>query len=445
MSGTRAAPPSPAVRTLRPGLVLVGILLVAANLRASITVVGPLLGEVRDDLALSAAASSALVSLPLVCFAVFSPVAPAIAHRLGHERTLGLSLAVLALGIVTRSLPWAPLLWVGTVLLGLAIATMNVLLPALLKRDFPRDAGRLTGVYSAVQSGAAAAASGLAVPVAGVVVGAWRGAFGVWAGLALVGLGVFAPQLVRRATAAPGRGPARPGEPLAPSGPARPGTGDPAPTPSSPPAARSPQRSPGHSPWRAPLAWQVTLFMGLQSTLFYCVLTWWPSIEQTHGASTAAAGLHQGLMQVCGIAGSLLAAALLHRSQEDQRLLATLLVPLPALAVVGELAAPGLAIVWNVLLGLGTGGLIVLALALFGLRTRHHREAAALSGMAQSVGYLLAAAGPPVLGALHDATHGWTVPLLVLLGLQAVQLVAARLASRPRFVDAGRAVAPTHT
>lgn len=409
-SSTTSAPSLSAARTLRPGLVLVGILLVAANLRASITVVGPLLGEVRDDLTLSAAAVSALISLPLVCFAVFSPIAPAIAHRLGHERTLGLSLAVLALGIVTRSLPWAPLLWTGTVLLGLAIATMNVLLPALLKRDFPRDAGRLTGVYSAVQSGAAAAASGLAVPVAGVVVGGWRGAFGIWAGLALVGLGVFAPQLVRRGRVAADTEPVRPT------------------------STDAPRRSPQRSPWRAPIAWQVTVFMGLQSTLFYCVLTWWPSIEQTHGTSTAAAGLHQGLMQVCGIAGSLLAATLLHRSQEDQRLLATLLVPLPALAVVGELVAPGLALVWNVLLGLGTGGLIVLALALFALRTRHHREAAALSGMAQSVGYLLAAAGPPVIGAIHDATHGWTTPLLVLLGLQAVQLVMARLAARPRFL-----------
>jgi len=398
---------------LRPGLVLAGILLVAANLRASITVVGPLLGEVRADLGLSSVVASALISLPVVCFAVFSPVAPLLARRLGVERTLGLALAALTIGIVARSLPWSGLLWVGTVLLGLAIATMNVLLPAVLKRDFPRDSGRLTGLYSAVQSGAAAAASGLAVPIAGMATGGWRTAFGIWAGLALVGLGVFAPQLRRRAAG------------LAASG-------------GSAGARRGDDRARARLPWRHPLAWQVTLFMGLQSTLFYSVLTWWPSIEESHGTSTATAGFHQALMQVLGIVGSLGVAALLHGRRDDQRGLATLLVPLPAVAVVGELVVPGLAVLWNVLLGLGTGGLIVLALALFGLRTRHHAQAAALSGMAQSVGYLLAAAGPILIGMLHDATSSWTAPLVVLLVLQAVQLVVARAAARPRFLEDGR-------
>jgi CP family cyanate transporter-like MFS transporter len=126
-------------------LLIVGILLVAANLRAAITVVGPLLGDVRGDLYISAAAASALISLPVLCFAVFSPITAPIANRLGMERTLGLALALLTVGILARSAPYTPALWTGTVVLGIAIAAMNVVLPALLKRDFPSRAGRLTG------------------------------------------------------------------------------------------------------------------------------------------------------------------------------------------------------------------------------------------------------------------------------------------------------------
>ena len=138
-----ASAPS-AIPIMRRGLVIAGILLIAANLRASITVVGPLLGEVRTDLDISSTTASALISLPLLCFAVFSPVAPVIAARWGMERTLAAALGMLALAIVIRSVPWMPALWIGTVSLGMSIATMNVLLPALLKRDFPTEAGRLT-------------------------------------------------------------------------------------------------------------------------------------------------------------------------------------------------------------------------------------------------------------------------------------------------------------
>ncbi|GAA4384173.1 MFS transporter [Tsukamurella soli] len=395
--GSRAEP------IARRGLVIAGILLVAANLRAGITVVGPLLGEVKTDLHLPSTAVSALIGLPLLCFAVCSPVVPYIAARWGMERALGASLALLAAAIVLRSVPWGPALWIGTAGLGIAIATMNVLLPALLKRDLPHEATRLTGVYSAVQSATAAAASAVAVPLAGVTDHGWRLAFGVWAGLALIALGGFLPQLRTRATSRQ----------------------DVAAAPQSHPAGQS-------SPWRSALGWQVTVFMGSQSLFYYTVLTWWPTIEEAHGTSAARAGLHQGIMQVFSIGGSLLATALLHRLPKDQRPAILLLVPMVAVAVVGQLTLPGAALAWNALLGTAIGGIIVIALALFTLRTGHHGSAAALSGMAQSVGYLLAAAGPTLIGALHDAAATWTVPLIALLVLLAVEFVAGILATRDR-------------
>jgi CP family cyanate transporter-like MFS transporter len=393
-------------RRLRPGFVIVGILLVAANLRASITVVGPLLTDVRADAGLGSAAASALISVPLLAFAAFSPIVPRLALRFGMEQTIAASLVLLAAGIVTRSLPWAPALWIGTAALGVAIAIMNVLLPGLLKRDFPREVGRLTGVYSAVQSAFAAASAGFAVPIAGAVgEGGWRLAFGIWAGLALIALGVFAPQLRARPAH-----PARPADLVDATG------------------GRL------RSPWTSAIGWQTTVFMGLQSTVFYVAITWLPSIEHTHGVNAATAGWHQSAFQVFGIFGTLLSAALLHRWYRDQRALVTLLSVISAVGIAGVLFAPVVMLLWVVVIGFAQGGLIVLALALFGLRTRHHEQAAAMSGMAQSVGYLLAAAGPLTIGALHDATGAWTVPLIVMLGVVVVQYAAGYLACRDRVL-----------
>ena len=391
-------------RSSRSGLLFVGVLLIAANLRAGITSVGPVVDDVRADLDIGGATASVLVSIPLVAFAVVSPVAPALARALGIERALGVALAALAAATVVRSLPSTVALWAGTAVLGIAIAVINVVLPSLVKRDYPDRVGRITGIYSSVQAGAAALASGFAVPLAGVVQHGWRLSLGIWAGLALVALAVFAPQLRRRSV------PPSDAD-LPDSGPA--------------PAHRS--------PWRTALGWQVTAFMGLQSTVFYTLITWWSSIEQSHGSSAAAAGWQLFALQVAGLLANLATAGLIHRGP-DQRLLAVGATALGAVAVVGELVAPDLSLLWIVLAGAGGGSTIVLALSLFGLRTGDHRSAGALSGMAQSVGYVLAAVGPVLLGALHDATGSWTAPLVVLLGVLAAQAAAGALAGRDRVL-----------
>jgi len=383
----------------RAGLLLAGILLIAANLRAGITSVGPVVDDVRADLHISGATASVLVSLPLVAFAVVSPVAPVLARRIGIERALGAALVVLAAATVVRSLPSSVALWTGTAFLGIAVAVVNVVLPALVKREYPGHVGQVTGLYSSVQGAAAALASGFAVPLAGVTQHGWRLALGIWAGLALIALAVFLPQLRRR-------------------------TG-----PAGAPAATGPVAH--RSPWRAGLAWQVTLFMGTQSTVYYTLITWWPSVERAHGTSDAAAGWHLFALQVAGLLANLVTSRLIPR-RPDQRLIAIGGTGLVAVGVVGELALPGASLLWIVLAGAGGGASIVLALSLFGLRTRDHREAAALSGMAQSVGYALAAAGPVLLGALHDATGSWTAPLWVLLAVLAVQAGAGVQAGRAR-------------
>lgn len=394
-----------AARALSPALVLAGLLLVAANLRAGITTVGPVLGELQQDLGLASLEASVLISLPLVAFAIVSPIAPAVASGIGLERSLGIALAALAVGLVVRSLPGLPLLWIGTALLGVAIAVLNVVLPAVVKRDFPKRIGQVTGAYSAVQAAFAALAAGVAVPVAGASALGWRLPLGMWAGLALLAIAVMLPQF-RRTTHLSAQDLAD---------------------------AEHPDLSGLRSPWRSAIGWQVTAFMGLQSLGFYVLITWLPSIEASAGIDRASAGLHQLLLNGAGIAGSLAASALIPRLR-DQRWLAAGSSALFLGSVLGVLLAPQLAAVWAVLAGIAGGSNIVIALSSFGLRTSHHAQAASLSGMAQSVGYTLAAIGPIAVGLMHDVTGSWTPPLLVLAGLVCLTVVFGFLAGRDRVL-----------
>lgn len=394
-------------------LIIAGILLVAGNLRAALTTVGPVLSNLRDDLGLSSSAASFLVSLPLLAFAVVSPFVPRVALRLGLERTIAAALGVLAVGLVVRSTPPTVLLWVGTLLIGVAIAVLNVVLPSWVKRDFPTKIGQVTGAYSAAQSGFAAVASGVAVPVAGFTGLGWRLPAAMWAGMALIAVGVLLPLMWREAGETTEEATDAPGLVTTDTGHAA---------------------HPGPPLWRSLLAWQVAAFMGLQSTNYYVLITWLPSIEQDAGISDTTAGLHLVLFSIFGIGGSLGCSALLARLRNQQVLGACIALVL-VVANLGIMLAPGATVVWACVAGIGGGSSIVFALSLFGMRARSHRTAASLSGMAQSLGYILAAVGPVAVGALHDATGSWTPPMAVLLVLSGCLVVAGLLAGRDRTVD----------
>ena len=394
----------PARRT-RWSLLLVGVLLLGANLRSAITAVGPVLGRIQAEAGLSGAEASLLVCLPLLAFAGVSPFAPRLAERFGLERTLGWALLVLAVGIVARSVPGPAMLWLGTLGVGAAIALMNVLIPSVVKRDHPRRIGPMTGLYQAVSSITAALASGLVVPVADVVPSGWRLALGLGAGVALIGVALFLPYLLptRRARAA-AAGPVPAAE-----------------------RARLPL-------WSA-TAWQVTAFMGLQSTFFYVMVTWLPAIQVGHGAGEVRAGWYHFGFLALALIGTVTAASLLPRTR-DQRRLGAGITAVGVVGVLGLLLAPQLSLLWALAAGFCSGGAIVIAMALFGLRTANHHEAAGLSSMAQSVGYLFAAAGPVLVGALRDATGGWTVPLLATLAVLLLQGTAILFAGRGVLVPA---------
>lgn len=370
---------------VRALLALAGILLVAANLRAPITSVGPLLGDIRESVSLSAGAAGLLTAGPLLAFAGLSPLAPGLARRFGVERVLFGALVLLAAGVLLRSTYLPGALFAGTLAVGLAIALGNVLLPGLVKRDLPGRAGLVTGLYTATMSSVAALASGISVPAAEGI--GWRGSLAVWAAPAFVAALLWVPRL-------------RAGS----SGSSKGGS-------ASRPASRS-------GLWRSPLAWQVTAFMGLQSVIFYVSITWLPAILLQEGVGAAQAGWMLSLMQLVAIPAALLAPVLAERVP-SQRFALVGAAGLSGAGILGLLLFAG-ALPWVVLLGLGQGSCISLALTLFALRAPDAGRSAELSGMAQSFGYLLAATGPPLFGLLYDLSGSWAVPLLALLAAAAL-------------------------
>lgn len=385
-------------------MLLLGVFLIAANLRAGITSVGPVVEDIQRDLGLSAFAVSALTSIPLLAFAFFSPCVPSIANRIGLERTSAAALLALAAGILIRSLTPVLMLWVGTAIIGAAIASLNVVLPALVKRDFPSMIGPVTGAYSAVQAVVAAVAVGITATIAANASLGWRSALAVWSIVAVLAFaGLVFPVKTRSIPE---------------------GTLDPA----------SGQEAHRAHPWGSPIAWQVAAFMGLQSMFFYVLVAWLTPIDVAAGASPVEAGLHQSFLNLGSLVGSLACSLLLHRLR-GQRLIVIIASVLMGGASLGLIWAPRWTSIWSWAAGIAGGVSFVLALSLFGLRTRTHHAAAALSGMAQSVGYALAATGPVLVGLLHDLMGGWQAPLMVLVLVSCCHLVFGLLASRSLVVD----------
>lgn len=406
-----APPVAAARRRLRahPVLVLLGIVLASLNMRAALAGVSPLVSEIGDHFHLAATASSLVTTIPLVFMGLGSIAAPRLARRWGTETVLCGALVLLCGGILLRIAPPVVALFVGCAVVGTSIALLNVLMPGLIKRDFPEQAAGMTALYSTAMILGATVSAASAVPLENAL-GGWQGSLASWALLAAVAALVWIPQavLARRGT--------RHGQ-----------------------AAATPTHTTEDGPKlsRSPLAWQVTLFMGSQSLIAYVMIAWMPTIFTDHGMSKATAGLVFAFSTLVQMAGSFVVPMLAGRMRR-QRLLAVAVTALMACGIVGLLVAPVAgAWVWAVLLGIGQGGALGLALTMMVLRSGDAHTAARLSGMAQTWGYLLAAAGPLVLGAVHQATHGWTVPIVLLLAVCAGLVLLGLGAGRDRRIGAG--------
>ncbi|AMG94364.1 CynX/NimT family MFS transporter [Citrobacter amalonaticus] len=381
-------------------LLIAGILMIATTLRVTFTGAAPLLEAIRTDYGLTTAQTGLLTTLPLLAFALVSPLAAGIARRIGMERSLFAAMLLICAGVAVRSLPDAALLFLGTAIIGCGIALGNVLLPGLIKRDFSQHVARLTGAYSLTMGAAAALGSALVVPLALSGFG-WRGALLLLMVFPLLALLIWLPQWRNAAHA----------------------------------NVTTSRTLHARGIWRSPLAWQVTLFLGINSLIYYVIIGWLPAILISHGYSEAQAGSLHGLLQLATASPGLLIPLVLHRFH-DQRCIAALVSLMCAVGAAGFWFMPDQAVLWTLLFGFGSGATMILGLTFIGLRASSAHQAAALSGMAQSVGYLLAACGPPLMGRIHDAQGNWQIPLLAVAALAIVMAIFGLYAGRNKEITA---------
>lgn len=378
----------------------VSLVLIAFNLRPVFSSASALLPEIKTELGISSFGASLLTTLPVVCLGAFSPLAPRLAQRIGAERTLLAVLVLLALGTGLRGLSSVPLLFVGTALAGACIAVGNVLLPGLVKRDFADRAALMTGFYTMALCAGAASAAGFTLPLERILGGSLAGALAAWGLPALIVAVIWLPQVLSTTNQVKRRGFFVQGL------------------------------------WRDRLAWQVTLFMGLQSALAYCVFGWLVPILRERGLDGVTAGAIVSVSVMVQAAACLIAPQIAVRGK-DQRLINVSLCVVAVVALLGLLFAPLSTVwVWAVLQGIGQGGLIAVAMTTIVLRSRDPHVAAHLSGMAQCVGYLLAAIGPLVVGLIRGWTgsFAWSAVLFVVLGAGAA--INGWNAGRAQYVNA---------
>jgi len=382
------------------GLLLAGILLIAIYLRPALASVGPLIEDIRQATGLSNTMLGLLTTLPLLCFAVVSTLTPFFTKRFGIGGTLLGALVLLVIGIFIRSLDWVPALYLGTLFLGVAIAFGNVLLPGLTKRNFAKKPGFITSLYSSTMAVGASLAAGLSVPLANELKLGWQGSLRFWMFLALIAVVMWLPQLWRLKKFNPKR------------------------------SYLEALKSMGKST----LAWKVALFMGLQSFTFYVILAWLPDILISRGYDAVFAGWMLSLSQVTGVLGSLLIPFLAGK-RKDQRTIVTSLIIIEIIALLGFIfSAWGAVEFWIGLIGFVLGGTFGLALLFIVLRSKDAEGATELSGMAQSIGYLIAAVGPFIFGSLFDLTGNWELSLSLLIVCGVLKLFMGLGAGKPGHV-----------
>ncbi|MEV4249407.1 MFS transporter [Streptosporangium canum] len=386
-------------------LLVVGIVLAALNLRTAVTSVGPVLDRISSGLGMSGVGVGLLTTLPVLIFASVGAVTPALARKIGEHRLLLLALITLGAGLLIRAMVGSAGVFLFSSALALSGGAVgNVLIPTLIKRHFPGRAGTMTTVYTTALAVGTMLAAAATVPIERAADGNWHVALGVWAALAAV---AAIPWLALLRS--------------------------------------EPERDTGSSDLgpralvRSKLAWSVAAYFGTQSMVAYIMFGFLPKILTDGGYTTGQAGLVLGVFTAIGIPVSMVVPWIASKFS-DQRPVVAAFVAFYTVGFLGLWLGPvDLAWAFAVLVGIGMGS-FPLALTMLALRTRTPEATAALSAFGQSTGYLIAGAGPLVVGVMHESTGGWTLPFLLLFAVVGVQLVTGWYAGRSRYLEDERAL-----
>lgn len=367
-------------------ILILGIILISINLRTSIASVGPLIPFIREDLAISNGLAGFLTTLSLLTFAVFSLFAPSIGKKLGHGKAIFLGILLLAIGVVLRVMGGIELLYIGTAITGIGIVIANVLMIPFFKARLPEKIGLMTAILSTGMSLFAAVASGISVPLAVDLGLGWRGSLASWVVLMVLALVVWIPQMSSRR------------------------------------AGHQGDLLKAKNVWKSKLAWQVTLFMGAQSVMYFTMVTWLPDMLIARGMTPVKAGLALSYMQLISLIGTFFVPNILIKLKEQSNVILIVgigyLIGYSALFIQNELVAFAALTV----IGIGSGASLSIAYTLISLRSAEDLTTAKLSGMVQSAGYILAALGPLVFGISLDLFDNWDILIWFLL-IMTVQFI----------------------
>ena len=381
------------------------VILISCNLRAPITGAGSLISIISDDFLLSSGAAGMLTTLPLLAFAAVSPIVGSFSGKIGAGKLFIISIAVLITGIIIRSTLGEWGLFLGTLLLGMAIAVGNVMLPAVIKSKFPDRIEAMTSLYTVIMQIVAAVATAVGVPLSAVF--GWRAALGLWAftaAAALVVCNVNRDMSIRDISSRPAELDGRPAD---------------------------------RDLYSAPMTWWITFYMGVQSMMFYSFVAWLSPMLQSRGYGDEAAGYMLTVYVIMGMAGSAALSFIMKRNK-SQSTTGVMLGSLYLLGMICMLLSPyltGLLLPGIIVCGFCSGTCISFSMALFGLHTSDGESASRLSGLAQSVGYLVAAVGPVVLGKIFDITQSWNIPLVILTAAAVFLIAAGSVVGRDEIIQ----------
>jgi len=386
---------------LASALLVLGVLFIAANLRAPITGIGPVLDQVISHFQLSPSQAGMLTTLPLLAFAIASPMAATLAKKQGLELSLFIALVLIAAGLSVRFINSTMALYLGTAVIGIGIAIGNVLLPSLIKRDFAHKVALMTSAYVLSMGIFSGSYSALVIPIAAYQELGWEIALASFGLISLFSLVIWLPQLKKHTK----------------------------------PAKHLTQATSKSKIWQHALAWHITLCLGLNSFFTYILIAWLPNMLMEDGHSAQHAGVIHGVFQLSTAIPGIILIPLLAKLK-DQRLLAFSLAIVGCVSAIGLLYWSEYALVWSIALGFCSGALFILGLSYMSLRTHHSTQAASLSGMAQCVGYLLAAIGPMLAGTLHSFFNNWSAVLWLCCASIFVSGVFGYLGGRNITLDA---------
>lgn len=376
-------------------LFVLAIMFIGFNLRAALTGIGPLVGMIQSDLHLSSGATGFITTIPLLAFAAMSLLVGKISARLGEGKTILLSFIIMAAGLLVRSYLGTAGLFLGTVLAGMGISFGNVLLPVIIKGYSPDKAAALTSVYTASMGLFASISAAISAPLA-LHVG-WKNSMAVWVILVALGILFWIPFVSMK--------------------------------------TKQEHGDAVKGLFRNPIAIWLSLYMGLQSLVFYCFVAWLPTILSVKGFDTETAGYLFSIYQILGIPASFITPFFAGKKNDQRKVVGAIMVAyILGMVMITAFDIKAVVGIGVAICGFCSGCCLSAAMLMMSTRASNATVAAQLSGMSQAAGYLIAAVGPFIMGFVYDLTQNWTITLTMLIAVMIPLFLSGWNAARDRKV-----------